>query len=254
MKPAVARTLRRWGLMLCLATGLAGSARADVSPVEFDAANKLYEGGKFSEAAAAYERLLASGQASEALYFNLGNAWFKAGQLGRALEAYHHAEQFNPRDPDLRANLRFARNQVQGPTLTPSAWQRALGRFSVNEWTCAGAAGLWLSFALLILGQLRPGLRPMIRSYLIMSVALTALLCAGALAALKELKFGNDAVVIVREVPVRQGPLEESQTAFTVHDGAELQVLDQKDDWLQVRIDPRRFGWLRRDQVRSTTP
>ena len=75
----------------------------------FDTANKLYEEGKFAEAAAAYESLVQSRQVSAALYFNLGNAWFKSGQIGRAIAAYRQAEQMTPRDPDLRANLQFAR-------------------------------------------------------------------------------------------------------------------------------------------------
>src|SRR5262245_52855944 len=57
-------------------------ARADDLSNTFDHANKLYEEGKFAEAAAAYEKMLRQGQASPALYFNLGNAFFKAGQIG----------------------------------------------------------------------------------------------------------------------------------------------------------------------------
>jgi len=66
---------------------------------------------------------------------------------------------------------------------------------------------------------------------------------------LRETRFTRTAIVITRETAVRYGPLAESPTAFTVHDGAELRILDQKDEWLQVSTDPRRVGWLRRDQV-----
>ena len=58
-------------------------------------------------------------QTARILKANLGNAYFKSGQLGKAIAAYREAEQMSPRDPDVRANLRFARNQVQGPTLRP---------------------------------------------------------------------------------------------------------------------------------------
>ena len=75
----------------------------------FDAGNKLYEQGKYGEAAAAYLRLLERGDRSAAVYFNLGNACFKSGQIGRAILAYREAARVTPRDPDLRANLQFAR-------------------------------------------------------------------------------------------------------------------------------------------------
>ena len=48
---------------------------------------------------------------------------------------------------------------------------------------------------------------------------------------------------------LRFGPIDESQTAFTLPDGAEVTVLDSKDDWLQVREGAKRTGWLKRSQL-----
>src|ERR1051325_4488967 len=105
---------------------------ADISS-EFDSANKLYGQGKFSEAASAYEKLARSGSVSPAVYFNLGNAFFKSGEIGRAIAAYRQAEKIAPRDPDVRANPQFIRNQIQGPTLSPSRWQHSLATLTRNE-------------------------------------------------------------------------------------------------------------------------
>src|SRR5438874_2259009 len=115
----------------------------------FDAANKLYEQGKFAEAAAGYEDLGRSSGASAALYFNLGNAFFKSGQIGRAIAAYRSAEQLTPRDPDVRANLQFARKQAQGPSFSPNRWQRWLSKLTLNEWTLLATGSVWLWFLLL---------------------------------------------------------------------------------------------------------
>ena len=52
------------------------------------------------------------------------------------------------------------------------------------------------------------------------------------------------AVVVAEETPVRNGPLEESQTAFTVGDGAELLVADRKDKWVMVSAGAGRAGWV----------
>jgi tetratricopeptide (TPR) repeat protein len=222
---------------------------AEVAATTFDDANKLYEQGKFRDAAAAYQKLLQSGHASPALYFNLGNAYFKSGQMGRAVTAYRQAELITPRDPDIRANLQFARNQIQGPTISVSGWQRWLTKMSLNEWTWSGAVCLWLWFALLIVVQWRPPLRTSLKKVIITLGIVAVLVNACLLTALQVDRFTKTAVVVASEAIVRQGPLDESQTAFTVHDGAELQVLDRKDEWLQVTTDPRRIGWVRRDQV-----
>jgi tetratricopeptide (TPR) repeat protein len=222
---------------------------AAVSAAAFDSANKLYEEGKFTGAASAYEKLAQSGETSAALFFNLGNAFFKSGQIGRAIAAYRTAEQITPRDPDLRANLQFARNQTPGPTRSPGRWQRWLGRLTLNEWTLLAAGAVWLWLLLLAVLQWRPALRPALRPYVLSLAILAGLLCACVAATLREIRFTRTAIVIAREVAVRYGPLAESPTAFTVHDGAELRVLDQKDEWLQVSAGTRRVGWLHRDQA-----
>jgi len=224
-------------------------SRAELPAAAFDSANKLYEEGKFADAATAYGNLAQSGHASAALYFNLGNALFKSGQIGRAIAAYRTAGLITPRDPDVRANLQFARNQVQGPTLSPSRWQRWLGRLTLNEWTLLAAGVLWLWFLLLAVLQWWPQSRPALKGYVITVAIAAALLCGCLAAAFYEGRVTHLAIVITGEAVVRNGPLAESQTAFTLHDGAELRVLDQKDEWLEVSAGPRRIGWLRRDQL-----
>ena len=219
---------------------------ADVS-VQFDSANKLYEQGKFSDAAAAYQKMIQSGSISSAVYFNLGNACFKSSQIGRAIAAYREAEKLSPRDPDIRANLQFARNQVQNPTLPPGRAHRWLDRLTVNEWTTLAAIALWLCLISLTLMQLRPALKRPLRSLAIASgLAVFALsVCIGAVL---PSRTNETAVVIEHEANVRSGPLDEAQQAFIVHDGAELSVLDAKDNWLQITTG-QRFGWIRREQV-----
>lgn len=234
-------------LLLWVACGMAG--RAETPSLAFDAANKLYEQGKYAEAATAYEKLLGTGQVSAAVYFNLGNAFFKAGQLGRALAAYRQAEQLAPRDPDLRANMQFARDQAQGPTLPANRAQRLLGRLRLNEWTLLAAAAVWVELLLLAAWQLWPGARATLRGTIFAGAAAAVLLCGCAAAAFHTARGADTALVIAREAVVRHGPLEESAETFRVHDGAELRVLDHKDEWLQVSPGPNRVGWLRRDQV-----
>jgi tetratricopeptide (TPR) repeat protein len=232
----------------------ASCSQAADATAAFDSANKFYEQGKFAEAASAYETLARSNGASAALYFNLGNAFFKSGQMGRALAAYQQAEMITPRDPDVRANLQFTRKQAQGPTLAASFAQRWLGKLSLNEWTVFTAVAIWLWLLLLALLQWRPALKRPMRGWVIV-LGIGALFLSGCLATLLyENSLARVAIVIARDAAVRNGPLEESSSAFTVHDGAELAVLDQKGDWLQVSADGRRVGWLRRSETVPAPP
>ena len=230
----------------------AAQAMAVDSPAEFNAANKLYAEGKFAVAAGAYEKILQSGAVSPALYFNYGNAEFKSGNFGRAIAAYRQAAQLSPRDAEVRANLEFARNQVQGPMLRESRWSRSagwLGMLTLNEWTGLAVATLWLMFALLMAAQIRPALKTALGGFTRGAVAVAILSCAclGVNAAIHFSK--QTAVVVAPDATARSGPFDEAQNAFTAHDGAELAVLDHRDNWLQVTDGSGRIGWLQRQQV-----
>jgi tetratricopeptide (TPR) repeat protein len=240
-------------LLAALTVGMFSVRAAAAAPAaEFNAANKLYAEGKFTDAAAAYEKILQSGAAAPALYFNYANAEFKSGNFGRAIAAYRRAAQLAPRDAEVRANLDFARNQVSGPALRESRWSRSaewLGTFTLNEWTGLAAAAFWLMFVLLAAMQIRPAWKTALRGPTLGMTVATFLLCAG-LGADAALHFsGPTAVVVVPDVTARSGPFDEAQNAFTVHDGAELAVLDQRDHWLQVTDGSGRIGWLQSRQV-----
>jgi tetratricopeptide (TPR) repeat protein len=234
------------------------AARGADAGAAFDAANKLYEQGKFAEAAAAYEQLLPSAPRSETLWFNAGNAWFKAGQPGRAIAAYRHAEQLAPRDPAVRFNLNFVRKKVSGSDSPAGpAWQRALGALTLNEWTVLASVAAWVWFVLLALREWRPALRPALSGYTVTTGAMMLLLI-GCAAFAADLRFNTvSAVVIAPEAIVRSGPLEEAKVLHQFRDGIEVTVLDRKDlgagdqkqAWLQVRDGANHSGWLKGDQV-----
>ncbi len=215
----------------------------------FEEGNRLYEEGKFQDSAAAYRSLLKKEGASAPVYFNLGNACFKSGHLGQAILAYRQAQRLSPRDPDVLANLQFARAQRQGPSAEISTFSRWLSRLSLNEWTFAAAAVFWLWVLLLALVQWRPSMKRKLRTALVGLGALDLLLAMLLGFAWHTDRLSHLAVVTVDQASVRHGPLSESQVAFTVNDGAEVRVMDSKDDWYQVAAGPNRLGWIKRDQV-----
>lgn len=215
----------------------------------FDDANRLYEQGKYREAVAGYEQVLASGTRSSALWFNLGNAHFKAGHVGDAIAAYRQAEQLAPRDADVRANLDFARRQVTGPTVHANWLQRTLTTFTTNEWTLLAMIPVWAWFALMIAGQIRSAWRPVLRRWIWVSGA-TGLLACGALVFVLSQRFNVQTLVVnSRDTVVRLGPYEGSSSAFNAVDGAEFVLHDTKGDWIQISDGDKPLGWLKTNSV-----
>jgi len=228
-------------MMLCL------SARADVA--SFDDANRFYEQGKYRDAIETYDGLLHSGTESAAIWFNLGNAHFKAGHVGEAIAAYRQAEALTPRDPDVRANLEFAQRQVTGPTLHRGVLEQAMEKLTVNEWTLLVTVPLWFWFGLMIAGQLKPKLRASLGKW-IWSTGLAGLAGSVLLAVAYQQRFGHANVVVnSRDTVVRLGPFEESPSALTASDGAEFALHDAKADWYQISDGQKVLGWLKTNAV-----
>ncbi len=88
----------------------------------FDAAKSPDD---YRQSAAFLESLLADGYRNGAVYYNMGNAYFRAGEYGRSIAAYRRAKLYRPRDPYLEANLQQALSVAPGRLPEPpSPWWR----------------------------------------------------------------------------------------------------------------------------------
>jgi hypothetical protein len=248
--PAVSRaTLVQGATILLLAFAL--SARADDVSSDFTQANKSYEEGHYAQAAAAYQKLIDSDRISPEIYFNAGNAWFKANQLGRAIYCYRRAEELAPRDPDIRANLQIARTQAGTNTasLPGNRWTRWVGRLTLNEWTLAASVSVALFFFILLARQTSANFNRSAGSITVALAVLSVWLLGCLGMSVDQQLMEKSSIVIVPEAVVRRGPMVESQSAFTAHDGAELSVLGRDGDWLQVNSASHQIGWLPQEDV-----
>ena len=228
---------------------VAGKIFAADTATDFNLANKLYAEGNFSAAADDYEKILQTGVQSPALLFNYANAEFKAGSPGKAIAAYRRAEQLSPRNSEIRANLAFVRNQIQGATVRESRWQGWLGQLTLNEWTLLAAAAFWLTFLLLAAGQIHPAFGARLKGAVSLCVVLTILFGTALGLQTANHFYSQTAVVISTEATARSGPFDEAQSVFTVHDGVELSVLDRHNDWIQITDGSGKIGWLPGKQV-----
>ena len=239
------------GLMvvfLFVFTSVGNIFASDVA-ADFSSANELYAKGKFPEAAAIYEKILQTNGQSASLLFNCGNAEFKAGHLGKAISAYRRAELLTPRDAELRANLAFVRTQVQGTTSHESHWQNWIGSLTLNEGAVLTAVFFWAMLALFMARQIRPALAAKLRGVTRLAIVLT-IFSGGILALQAANHFGSSvAVVTSNDATARSGPFDDAQSAFTSHDGAEMHILNQHDDWVQVADGSGKIGWFNKKQA-----
>lgn len=235
-------------LIIGLTLGGLVSSRGAAPAEVFDAAAKLYAQGRAAEAAAAYESLVTNGVVTPSVLFNQGNAWLQAGQVGRAITSYRRAQRLAPRDADVAEGLRQARKQVPGtpnpgPGSGPAGGGPWLSILTANEWAWLAFGAVWAWFGLLLVRRLRPRFREASTGLVwVLALGAVAALAGAALAGARDPRA--EAVVVAPEVVVRFGPLDESQSAFTLPNGTEVRVVDRKNDWCQVQDGAGRRGWV----------
>lgn len=215
---------------------------------EFESANRSYEKGEHLAAAIAYQRLIDRGSSSAALYFNSGNAHFQVGNLGHAIAAYRMAERIDPRDSDIRKNLQLARAAVGDPALRHQS-PLAGGLLTLNELTIVTMIVLWVWIALATLKNLRPNHPWVNRRSRAIAASLALGLSFWTAWVFADRRMEPRVIAIAPQVPVRYGPLVESQIHFTITDGMELRLLKERNEWIQVIDSRARMGWLPKEQV-----
>jgi tetratricopeptide (TPR) repeat protein len=224
-------------------------------------ANQLYESGQFTQAAQAYQQLTDQGFADSTLYFNLGNAYFKQDDYGRAILNYRRAEQLAPRDEDIVTNLELARSQRadqfeetgEEPETTADNFIGRLAQ-STQEWLtinelAMATLGLWFLFVATVMIYSHTsrgnGWREALQ-YGLFGIALVLSLGAISLGSRLYVENNNvDGVIVAGEIAVTSGPGSQYVTEFTLHSGAEVRLIEQRENWTRLTIpDSELQGWV----------
>src|SRR6266436_7927953 len=112
--------------------------------IEFEKANQEFAQGHFKEAISSYEVLIRDGQWSANIFYDLGNAYFRTGDFGRAILNYERALALERHHPEATANLQIARDEARALEMQQNAPERYLRFASVNQYSIAAAVAFWL--------------------------------------------------------------------------------------------------------------
>jgi len=218
-------------------------------------AAKAYENKQYDQAIALYEGILKDGVESAPLYFNLGDAYFKNGDLGRAVLNFYRARRLDPSDPDINHNLEFAQKfssvQMEGVELNPvgTFLTGIVDSYRLN--TMAWISSLFFIVTLALLA-LRFGLG--YRNSAIRSGLTVALILLVITAGLTSYKYRVDylvkrAVIVADDAKVRSGPTDQSDLELTGAPGLIVEVLSENSGYYNVLFENKRRGWIAKDQV-----
>jgi tetratricopeptide (TPR) repeat protein len=249
-----------WCAALLCGAGVSPAFGESAFDATFNAAQAEFEKAKtpadYTRAAEQFNVLLASGYQNGAVYFNLGNAYFLAGDYGRAIVAFRKAKFFRPRDPCLDANLRTALSRA-GVSDPPLPWWRnilfwsgwfaypARFRFALAAWVVAvglATAGLFLRSRRMYLacGALALG---------------AALLSAELSVAYYDLNLSPRAIITVETTALKRDAAG-ADPAFNrpLKQGEEFTIAERRGDWVRGQFGDTGEGWVERKCVAEFCP
>jgi len=218
----------------------------------FARANGFYQQNKFAEAREAYESLVRNGYESGALYYNLGNAWYRTGNVAQAILSYERGVRLAPNDDDLQHNLQLA-NLMTTDRIEPAPrlfvwdyWDGFKGAFSATTI-------LWTTYVFFLLLFASLNLFVVGRSY---AVRKSAVIFAGSAGLLfffflvvcvnriSDLARDDQAIVVTEIAIVKNSPDAKSTDAFVLHSGVKVQITDRVSEWVKIRLADGKVGWM----------
>lgn len=218
----------------------------------WDRANTAYINGDYHAATEVYKEILARGLSSMKLYYNLGNACFKEGELGEAILYYHRALRLAPGNDDIRYNLGVAEartkdNIEQIPEFFLTEWLRSVRHMmSCTAWSIFSLVALVAALALSLLYLLarRLSLRKGGFYGTLAALLLFVVTTWFAWGERREMLDDTQAVVMALSTAVKSSPDRSATDLFVLHEGTLVEITNRLEGWCEVTIADGKKGWL----------
>jgi len=247
-KPRIQRIIWICAGVLCLAA----TSHADPLTQSFLDGIRYYQEGNFEQAVAEFEKVTDAGVQNGRLYYNLGNAYLRSNQLGRAILWYERALELIPEDPDLKFNHAYAlsRTKDERPDRGPSLirilffWKFLLNPTLIRRIALAMNLIFWSA----VLVRLIRGKKVLKTSiYLLLFIAL--IFTGTAAYNYYEDTYIREGIILPEQVSVRSGLTEGATELFVLHAGTKIRVEKEKDGFVRIYFSEGKIGWIQKGQV-----
>jgi len=214
--------------------------------------NVYYREGAYDKAIEEYKKLVDEGYIGTSLFYNLGNANYRTGKIGYAILYYEKALELSPSDEDIKHNLDFAhfstvdRIQPLPRFFLFDWWEALLGLFSDNG--LAYVVFIFYLLVILLAGAYSYSKTIKQQKVFFFSSVVCVILLAFSISLLVikvnrgvTLKSG---VIVEQAVTVKFSPDPQSTDAFVIHEGLKVNLEDQLDKWVKIRLADGKVGWV----------
>lgn len=225
----------------------------------FDQANEAYKRSEYNHAIDLYQEILATGNVSAEIYYNLGNAYFKDNQLGKSILNYERALKLEPADTDIQYNLQLAKSKTvdkedERLLLFYEAWWKSLYMMqSSDAWAITAIIFIFLFFIF-------TGSYLFVRVRIIRKTSFYAALIFMLFSVLsivfaqKQYNILTDnthAIVMNPRVTAKSSPSAQSPDLFLIHEGTKLNIRSAINEWYEIQLPDGNIGWIKQESVQK---
>ena len=257
-KKNVNRTTVAILMFLMLMPGIAQAQSESYVDSLWNSANAAYAEGRWADAVDGYEMISSMGLESASLYCNTGDAYFKEGNVPKAIVYYERALKLDPSYDDARYNLELMNAAIQDridpvPEFILKVWARDICYvMDSNAWAVLFLVFLALTFAMVLLFVLAPtagGRRTGFFVGIVMLV-LAVMSVSFSVWQKKDYMSADEAVVMRPVTSVKSSPASESSTdLFILHEGTKVKIIDSVGRWNNIELADGRQGWLPSEDI-----
>lgn len=213
-------------------------------------ANTQYSEGNYAEAISIYQQQIVE-QPSAEVYYNLGNAYFKQGELSQAILAYERALRIKPSYKDAQHNLQFAQSRIvdnieDTQSFFLSQWLTAIrNALSLQLWMVISIS----MFVLMLLGVFLFAFSHIVwlrkTSFYtgLVALVISVVACANAGSLHKRDTLRAEAIITQGVVNAKSSPDHSGTDLFTIHEGTKVFITETIGDWACIHVG-NNIGWM----------
>jgi tetratricopeptide (TPR) repeat protein len=225
----------------------------------FKKANDYYAKAQYKDALAAYQQIIDDGYQSAGVYFNMGDASYKTGDIPSAVLYYEKAHKMSPGDEDINFNLRYVNLKTTdkidaAPELFLNRWWQAfILSFSARVLTVWSIVFVFLASGLLVLYFFTASVSVKKTSFYT-SITLFVLGVLAIFMASRQLSYFDDhrqAIVFSNSVNVKSGPVDKSGVLFVIHEGSKVNIMENTNGWIKIGLANGNEGWIKATDVKE---
>ena len=246
--------MRRLALFLLIVLGVAPAVCSGANTASiFQEANTSYRTGDHAKAAELYESLTEKNPRVAIFYYDLANAYVRLGKLSQAILNYEKALRLDPRNADIRENLRYTRGLLEYRVEDSRNWYLKATEVVLKYATEREVYAVVLAVLFVFLAG---GILFFVRGRGVFwnpwqQFVFILLLIATLVAFGKQVQSNviRDAIVMQKECEARYGPSEHDQVAFKMGGGIKVFVMDRREDWSRVLLTNGESGWVKDSDI-----